>query len=116
MKRRIRKKKRIGEFRELGFEVLADLRDGLSPNEFDAFLDRWISVVESRQLAFGGGGGHDGKFEGFVARAGRGTASEEDRAMLAAFLEGDAAVNRHEVRELRDAWYGWGSVKGDGNP
>jgi len=106
VKRRLRKKKRIGEFRELGFEVLADLRDGLSPNEFDAFLDRWISAVEGRQLAFGGGGGHDGKFEGFVARAGRGSASDEDRATLASFLESDAAVIRHEVRELRDAWYG----------
>ena len=47
MKRRLRKKKRIGEFQELGFEVLADLRDGLSPIEFDAFLDRWISAVEA---------------------------------------------------------------------
>lgn len=103
MKRRLRKKKRIGEFQELGFEVLADLRDGLSPNEFDAFLDRWISAVEGRQLAFGGG--YDGKLEGFVARAGRGSASDEDRAMLAAFLESDAAVIRHEVRELRDAWH-----------
>ena len=54
----------------------------------------------------GGGGGHDGKFEGFVARAGRGSASDEDRAMFAAFLESDAAVIRHEVRKLRDAWYG----------
>lgn len=106
MKRRLRKKKRTGEFRELGFEVLADLRDGLSPNEFDAFLDRWFSAVERRQLAFGGGGGHDGKFEGFVARAGRGSASDEDRATLASFLESDAAVIRHHVRELRDAWYG----------
>lgn len=105
MNKRLRKKKRIGEFQELGFEVLADLRDGLSPNEFDAFLDRWISAVEGRQLAFGGGGGHDEKFEGFFARAGRGSASDEDRAMLAAFLESDAAVIRHEVRELRDAWY-----------
>ena len=107
MKRRLRKKKRIGEFKELGFEVLADLRDGLLPNELDAFLDRWINAVEARQLAFGGGGGgHDGKFEGFVARAGRGSASDEDRAMFAAFLESDAAVIRHEVRKLRDAWYG----------
>lgn len=105
MKRRLRKKKRVGEFQELGFEVIADLRVGLSPSEFDAFLERWICAVEGRQLTFGGGGANDGKFEGFVARAGRGNASDQDRAMLAAFLESDPAVIRHEVRELRDAWH-----------
>jgi uncharacterized protein YggL (DUF469 family) len=100
VKRRLRKK-RIGEFQELGFEVLADLRDGLSPNECDAFLDRSIGAVEGRQLSFGGGGAHAGTFAGFVARAGRGSASEQYRAMLAAFLESDAAVIRHEVRGRR---------------
>jgi uncharacterized protein len=75
VKRRLRKKKRIGEFKELGFEVFAYLRDGLSPHEFDAFLDRWIDAVEGRRLAFGGGGGRDGKFEGFVTRIGRGSAT-----------------------------------------
>lgn len=108
MNKRLRKKKHIGEFKELGFEVLADLRGGLSPQELDAFLDRWIDAVEARQLGFGGGGGgRDGKFEGFVARAGRGSATDDDRAALASFLGGNAAVVRHEVRELRDAWYGW---------
>jgi uncharacterized protein YggL (DUF469 family) len=36
-----------------------------------------------------------------------GSATEEDRAALAAFLEGDDAVVRHEVGALRDAWYAW---------
>ena len=66
---------------------------------------RWISTVEGRQLAFGGGGGYDGKFEEIAARPGRGCASDEDRVTLAAFLESEAAVIRHEVRELRDAWF-----------
>jgi uncharacterized protein len=108
MRRRLRKKKRMGEFRELGFEVCADLRTGLSAADFDTFLDQWIVAVEARRLGFGGGGGYEqGKFEGFVVRLGRGSATDDDRAALGDFLDGAAAVVRHEVLELRDAWYGW---------
>lgn len=106
MRRRIRKKKRVGEFQELGFEVTAELRDGLSEADFGAFLDRWISAIEARRLTFGGGGG-EGRFGGFVVRAGRGSATDDDRASLSALLQSDAVVVGHEVGELRDAWYGW---------
>ncbi len=105
MKRRLRKKKRVGEFRELGFEVTATLRDGLSDAELAAFLDRWIDAIEARRLAFGGGGGAR-TVTGFVTRAGRGSATDDDRAALAAVLQADTAVARHEAGELRDAWYG----------
>jgi uncharacterized protein YggL (DUF469 family) len=107
MNRRLRKKKRVGEFKELGFELQDDLRPGISGEHVEAFIDRLIDVVEARQLAFGGGAGRDCKLDGFVTRMGRGSATEEDRAALAAFLEGDDAVVRHEVGALRDAWYGW---------
>jgi uncharacterized protein YggL (DUF469 family) len=72
----------------------------------EAFIDALIDVAEARQLAFGGGAGRDGKLDGLVTRMGRGSAIEEDRAALAAFLAGDDAVVRHEVGALRDAWYG----------
>lgn len=107
MNKRLRKKKRAFEFKELGFELLGDLRPALAGAELDAFVDRLIDVVEKRKLAFGGGAGRDDKFDGFLTRMGRGSATEDDRAALTAFLEGDAAVVRHEVGELCDAWYGW---------
>jgi uncharacterized protein YggL (DUF469 family) len=107
MKKRLRKKKHLGEFKELGFEVRGDLRPGLSGNDIEAFVDRLIDVVEARSLAFGGGAGRDDKLDGFVSRAGRGSATEEDRAALAAFLDGAAEIARHEVGALRDAWHGW---------
>jgi uncharacterized protein YggL (DUF469 family) len=108
MNRRLRKKKRTGEFREFGFELVADLRSGITDDEFEVLIDRLISAVEGRQLGFGGGGGRDGKLEGFITRLGRGSATDEDRAAIAAFLECDAAVVCHEIGGLRDAWYGWG--------
>ncbi len=104
MKRRLRKKKRLGEFQELGFDVTATLRDGLSDAELGAFLDRWIDAIEQRRLAFGGGGGA-GKVSGFITRAGRGSATDDDRVAVAAVLQADATVVRYEVGELRDAWY-----------
>lgn len=107
MNKRLRKKKRVGEFKELGFELLGDLRPGLAGADLDAFVDRLIDVVEARKLGFGGGAGRDDKLDGFVTRMGRGSATEEDRAALAAFLAGDDAIIRHEVGALRDAWYGW---------
>jgi uncharacterized protein YggL (DUF469 family) len=70
-------------------------------------VDRLIDVVEARKLGFGGGAGRDDKLDGFVTRMGRGSATEDDRAALAAFLAGDDAVVRHEIGALRDAWYGW---------
>ncbi|AKV04391.1 hypothetical protein AKJ09_11054 [Labilithrix luteola] len=107
MNKRLRKKKRVGEFKELGFELRADLQPGLTESAVDALVDRLIDVVEARQLAFGGGGGGDDKLEGFVQRARRGSATEDDRAALAAFFERDESVVRHEIGALRDAWYGW---------
>ena len=64
MNKRLRKKKRVGEFKEFGFELLGDLRRGISDDDINAFVDRLIVVVEARKLGFGGGGGRDGKFEG----------------------------------------------------
>ncbi len=107
MNKRLRKKKRVGEFKELGFELLGYLRPGISDRDIDAFVDRLIVVVEARKLGFGGGGGRHGKFEGFVTRIGRGSATEDDRTALAAFLADEDAIVRHEVGVLRDAWYGW---------
>lgn len=107
MKKRLRKKQRGGEFKELGFEVRGDLRPGLSGEDIEAFVDRLIEVVEARSLAFGGGAGRDDKLAGFITHAGRGSATEEDRAAFAAFLDGDTEIARHEVGALRDAWHGW---------
>jgi uncharacterized protein YggL (DUF469 family) len=107
VKRRLRKKKHVAEFREFGFEVTAELRGGLSQAAFDALLDRWIDAIEARGLSFGGGGHKGGPLGGFVARSGRGSATDDDRASLSAFLEADPAIVKHEVGNLRDAWYGW---------
>jgi len=104
MRRRLRKKKRLGEFQELGFEVNAELAADTGDKGSWAFFGRLIDAAEARQLGFGGGGSGT-HFTWFVVRLGRGSADEADREALAGFLRGDAAVVHHDVGPLVDAWY-----------
>jgi uncharacterized protein YggL (DUF469 family) len=104
MKKRLRKKKHVGEFREFGFTVRATLRDQVRPAERDSFFDRWIDAVEGRGLSFGGGAAGTA-FQGFVALARRGSATDEDRHAVSSFLAGDIAVETHQVDDLVDAWH-----------
>jgi hypothetical protein len=48
MRRRLRKKKHLGEFIELGFLVRVELVPAVDHPGFDALLDRWIDAVEAR--------------------------------------------------------------------
>jgi uncharacterized protein YggL (DUF469 family) len=107
MKKRLRKKKRVGEFQELCFELNAELRLGLAHAELETFVDRLIQAVEARQLAFAGGAGRDHKLSGVVTRNGRESTTEDDRAALAAFLASENIVVQHEIGALQDAWYGF---------
>jgi uncharacterized protein YggL (DUF469 family) len=104
MKKRLRKKKHVGEFQQLGFELEGDLRAGMGRAADEAFTDRFLAHIEARQLMFGGGIG-GGEVGGFVSRFDRGSATEDDRASVSAFLASDPDVVRHVVGELRDAWY-----------
>jgi uncharacterized protein len=104
MRRRLRKKKRLGEFKELGFQVKAELVGDVGENGSWAFFGRLIDAVELRRLGVGGGGSGT-HFGWFVVRLGRGSADETDREALAGFLRSDPAVVHHEVGPLVDAWY-----------
>jgi len=54
MKRRLRKKRHLGEYRETGFNVLARFPSGALGPEADERLDAFIRFVESRNLGIGG--------------------------------------------------------------
>jgi uncharacterized protein YggL (DUF469 family) len=108
MKRRLRKKKRIGEFQELGFEVSFDMSPELTIEQRNALLDAFImDAIEANDLACGGGGS-DMNWEVFVvAEKPRASAAEAQRQAVQAWLEGQKAISNIKVGELRDAWHGW---------
>ena len=107
MNRRLRKKKRVGEFRELGFPVRLCCAPGLTNSDRNALLDSFIEeAIESSGLQFGGGGAGD-TWEGFAAlNAPRGSASESHRQAVNAWLEQHPQVQEHTVGPLTDANYG----------
>jgi len=105
MNKRLRKKKHLGEFRELGFLLRFQIDPALSTEARDALIDRWLQEnIEAHGLSFGGGGLH--AFEGFVCRADRGSATDAHRAAVASWLAAQPGVTGHAVFPLVDAWYG----------
>ena len=104
MKKRLRKKLWLSEFRQFGFEVRFSLCGHHADAEINNFLDSFIlDVIEPRGLLCGGGGGKTWNF--FVHPNGRRSASEDDREYLLRSLRGYTDVIDIEVDPLVDAWY-----------
>jgi uncharacterized protein YggL (DUF469 family) len=110
MKKRLRKKRHLGEFREDGFSVSFHLAgDALSQDEQLDFLDSIITeAIEPNGLDCGGGGGNGSEWYFFITRSGRGSTMEADRTAVLKWLEGQAIVRDISVGPLVDAWWGWG--------
>lgn len=98
--RRQMKKLRLGEFRELGFELSATLHRELDEAEQDAFLDALIDMIEARGLCWGGG-----ITGGYVCRLARGSATEDDRAAVAAWFSARPEVSGVTAGSLHDCWH-----------
>jgi uncharacterized protein YggL (DUF469 family) len=107
MKKRLRKKLRVGVFQELGFEVRYSLPVGLSSDEQGEFLDSFIErAIEANGLLVGGCGGNP--VEGFVvAQGNRASATEEQREAVLEWLKSEPRALNPEVGPLVDAWHGW---------
>jgi uncharacterized protein YggL (DUF469 family) len=106
LRKRLRKKRRLAEFREYGFSVLYQLEPGADPGAADAFLDRFVeSAVEANGLLCGGGGGPV-QFDFFVVGQTRLGASESQRQRLQEWLFRQPEVAVQKVGELEDAWHG----------
>lgn len=100
--RRLRKKLHLDEFKELGFDVEAELKEPLAGTAEEELLIAFVEgVIESRGLIYGGG-----LQCGYVCKAGGGSATDEDRAAVRDWLQGRAEFASVTVRELSDAWYG----------
>lgn len=98
--RRLRKKLHVGEFKEEGFEVNFKYKANLTNEaQLDVLMKFITEVIESRNLAFGGGE------NGFITRAGRGSTMEEDRQAVRSWLLACGAIEHVRVNESKDAWY-----------
>ncbi len=106
LKRRLRKKYHLGEFKELGFDIFTALKLDLSEKEFDKFLGNFIDEIESNKLLFGGGGKEN--WEGFVTSAKKYTSpTEKQRDKIKKWLENRLEIDSVKIGEFRDAWRDW---------
>ena len=107
MKRRLRKKKRVGEFQEFGFEVSFDTPLNLTVHEHNTILGEFITqAIEANGLQFGGGG--DTRWKGFVTlNKPRGSVTEHHRKLVHNWLDRNPKISNFSVGALRDAWHGW---------
>ena len=106
MRKRLRKKRRLGEFAEYAFDVWYTLHTGLTEAAADGFVDRFLAqAIESQGLSCGGGG-RDTAWHFFVSKAGRGSPSRIQHVAVGTWLSEQAEVVSHRLGKLFDAWHG----------
>ncbi|MCH2055151.1 MAG: YggL family protein [Thalassotalea sp.] len=101
--RRLRKKLRVDEFQELGFDVAWRLADDTTDEQVDDFLSRFFAeVIEPNGLGYGGEG--DTLWHGLICTQKLGKCTEEHRAAVEKWLK-DNGVVAVSVSELYDVWW-----------
>ena len=104
MNKRLRKKKRVGEFQELGIEVSCTVILDSEDIEFEVWMDNFIEMIESLDLICGGGGLP--KNWSVCVSKNKGSVSEEDRKSISKWLTDNKYVKDFEISDLFDVWYG----------
>ena len=101
--RRLRKKLRVDEFQELGFDVAWKLADETTNEEVDTFIDNFFAqVIEPNELGFGGEG--DVLWHGIVRTQKLGKCTQEHRQAVETWLK-DNGATAVAVSELYDVWW-----------
>ena len=106
VKKRLRKKRRVGEIQEFGFGAGFRFSDLLTMEARNNLLNRFIEeAIEKNGLQFGGGG--DGnEWNGFVAlNKSRGSTLETHRQMVEKWFTQEAEVNEYYLTDLVNSWY-----------
>jgi uncharacterized protein YggL (DUF469 family) len=107
LKKRLRKKKRVGDFREFGFLVGFRFSKQLQRDARNRLLDNYIqTAIEKNGLQFGGGGGAD-IWEGFVVvNKPRGSTDSSHQEMIERWLKQEPLIIEYYVSQMVDAWQG----------
>jgi len=101
--RRIRKKLRVDEFQEFGFDVAWQLAEGINGEELDAFIDKFFSeAIQPNKLSFGGEG--DTLWHGLVCTQKLGSCTEEHRTNVEKWLTDNGATSV-ALSPLYDIWW-----------
>jgi len=101
--RRLRKKLRVDEFQELGFDIAWKFKDDITGDELDDFITRFFAdVIEPNGLGFGGEG--DTLWHGIVCTQQIGKCTDEQRALVEKWFK-DNGIDTISVSDLYDVWW-----------
>ena len=104
MRKRLRKKLRLGEFTErgfaIGFVLLAQAGSDAALDIIDALL---AQAIEPLALALYAGGDH--VWSGFVTAMGRRSVTEDEKASVLAWLHSRLDIDHVRAGPLIDAWH-----------
>ena len=93
MRKRLRKKLRVGEFVQLGFTARYQVESGLSSAALDSLLDSFIlEAIEASDLYCGGGGGPE-EWDFLICANGRRSATDVDRQSVRTWLEQQPSIS-----------------------
>jgi uncharacterized protein YggL (DUF469 family) len=102
--RRQRKKLRLGEFQELGFEAAAKFARELEADHRAALLDAFLEFIEANGML--AAASTSDTFDAYlISGAPHGSATEDDRQIVQTWLAGRPDLIEVRVGELSDAWY-----------
>lgn len=103
MNKRLRKKKHVGEFVELGCQLIVrrSRKDG-----FDTFLDAFIDEAIEANGLHCGGGGKDDVLDVVVELGRRAQDPEWKLCKVTAWLDSRADVQEYRAGSLVDLWHG----------
>lgn len=101
--RRLRKKLRVDEFKECGFDVAWQLANDTTSEQVDTFLDRFFAeVIQPNNLGFGGEG--DTIWHGLICTEKLGSCTEQHREIVEKWLK-DNGATAVAVSALYDVWW-----------
>lgn len=107
MKKRLRKKLRVGEFQEFGFRVSLKFREELPPQEFEDFLVNFLNAaVEANGLLYVEGGMGEQWSCFLISDTARTPITDAQREAVKQWAVAHPLVAECELGPLVDAWYG----------
>lgn len=104
VKKRLRKKKKLGEFKEEGFSLKVDFVPDLNDASINQFIDELIDLMEEHKMLMGGGSLNN-TWEAVIFRHKQST-TQDDKAAVLQWLKERPGVASYEVSKNWDVWHG----------
>ena len=106
MKKRLRKRFRLGEYTEFEFVVDFKMKETADSAASEALLGVFLDSIEARGLVGGGTFSNQGDFSFCLyANRARVAVTEDHRQAVALWLAENPAIATHTVGPLVDAWH-----------